>query len=286
MLTSEAAEARENAAAVLSALARSQGGNKKAIVVAEGVPPLIDLLSDASVMTQKHAACALWGLVEGREGSYKELLVELGAVEPLIAMLLLNQLETRGFAAACLSCLCAENSSAKAAVVAAGGAEPLTALAYSPSTWLRAQAVEMLNMLGIPFKEPHSITPVITSPRRGGGSGAVGHPLIAQKALPIRTSKTVDLEIENPIVGALEKGQAAWVVEKLELGPGFFRSLIALEPGGQPKGWVTSGKEGMDFLVTEQALWESDESKPAHLKMKFHFFSFQIASTTGYMGHA
>ena len=110
----------------------------------------------------------------------------------------------------------------------------------------------------------------------------------AVKPLPIRVSKSVDIEIDNPIVGALEKGQQAWVIEKIEIipGSGAYRSLVALEPGGTPKGWVTSGKEGNDFLVTEQALWEADESRPSHLKMKFHFFSFQVAASTGYLGHA
>ena len=47
MLTFEAAEAREYAAAVVSALARTQGGNKKAIYHAGGIRPLTALLSDA-----------------------------------------------------------------------------------------------------------------------------------------------------------------------------------------------------------------------------------------------
>jgi len=46
LLASESAEASEYAAAVLSMLARSQGGPKKAIVQAGGVAPLVALLSD------------------------------------------------------------------------------------------------------------------------------------------------------------------------------------------------------------------------------------------------
>ena len=262
LLKSDAAEARENAAAVLSEIARSQGGNKKAIVVADGVVPMIELLSDGSIQTQKHAACALWGLVEGKEGIYHSQLVELNAVDPLIAMLLSNQPETRGFAAACLSCLCTEDDTARQAVIAGGGAEPLIALAYSPSTWLRCQAVSLLNVLGIPFKEPQILLPPKPSPAasspvgRANGSprGTSGYPLVSTKTLPIRVNKSVDPELDNPVVAVLEKGMQAWVLEKEEIGPSFFRALITLEPGGKAKGWVTSGKEGNDHLVSEQAL--------------------------------
>ena len=61
---------------MLSALARTQGGNKKAIVQAGGIAPLIALLSDPAIDTQKHAACALWGLAEGKEGIYDKQIVE------------------------------------------------------------------------------------------------------------------------------------------------------------------------------------------------------------------
>ena len=176
-LGAEMADAREYAAAVISALSRTQGGNKRAIAKAGGIAPLISLLSDGSIMTQRHAACALWGLAEGREGTFDKQMVEQGAVAPLIAMLMMNHEETRGFAAACLSAVCADPN-AHAAIIAAGGKEPLLALAQSPTAWLRSQATQMLQLLGIPFEQAEDPPPAyINSPRyspRGYAVGAVG----------------------------------------------------------------------------------------------------------------
>ena len=71
MLHSDADEAREKAVAVLSTLARTQGGNKQAIFMAGAINPLIKLLRDPSVSTQKNAASALWSLADGKEGIYE-----------------------------------------------------------------------------------------------------------------------------------------------------------------------------------------------------------------------
>ena len=68
----------------------AQGGHKKLLVKAGGIPPLVALLSDPNTMTQRHAACALWGLADGKEGVYDKQIVEHGAVRPLLAMLLLD----------------------------------------------------------------------------------------------------------------------------------------------------------------------------------------------------
>ena len=65
----------------------------------------MEQLSGASVATQKHAACALWVLSDGKEGVYDKEMVQLGAVPKLVALLELNHEETRGFAAACLAWL-------------------------------------------------------------------------------------------------------------------------------------------------------------------------------------
>ena len=320
LLRAQSAEARENAAAVVSALARSQGGTKKALVSGGSIPPLVELLGDASILTQKHAACGLWGLCEGKEGTYHKDLIDHGAVQPLIELLLLNHPETRGFAAACLSCICVEHEDARRAVLDAGGAQPLTALAYSPSAWLQKQSRDMLQLLGVPFTEPEpGVHPHIEGPAAGGGRlgaagaagvagasaasgasggagggsasapserGATGHPLVATKALPIRRDAAITLEEGgNPILGGLEKGQRAWVVDTIDLGNGLARAKVATALGEPGAGWVTSQKEGVDFLVPETALWEAAAARPLVLKHKFHFFSFQIHHVTGAMGH-
>ena len=77
ILGSRSGEAREQATAVVSALARSQGGNKKAIYIAGGIEPLVSLLKDPKPVTQKHAACALWGLSDGKDGVYDKSMMGL-----------------------------------------------------------------------------------------------------------------------------------------------------------------------------------------------------------------
>ena len=69
-------------------------------------------------------ACALWGLSDGKDGVYDKQIVECGAIQPLISLLIQHHAETRGFAAACLSCPCADKS-AKQAILEAGGAGTL-----------------------------------------------------------------------------------------------------------------------------------------------------------------
>jgi hypothetical protein len=231
-LTSDMADAREYAAAVISAISRTQGGNKKAIYKAGGIGPLIELLSDSSIMTQRHAACALWGLAEGKEGIYDKQMVEQGAVQPLIVMLMMNHEETRGFAAACLSAVCADEA-AHAAIIDAGGTAPLLALAQSPTAWLRTQATQMLQLLGVPFSKSEDLPPgYINSPRysprrspagnhqagkylpsprplpspgRGGGestaavSSAFAPPSMVLRTLPIREGKSIDPSVENKV---------------------------------------------------------------------------------------
>ena len=66
----------------------------------------------------------------------------------LIEMLQNDDQETRGFAAACLLCLC-KDAAARAAILTSGGVEPLRALAYGPPGWLKTQVVERLGLLGI-----------------------------------------------------------------------------------------------------------------------------------------
>ena len=93
-------------------------------------------------------------------------MVDEGAVEPLIEMLLHNNPDTRGFAAACMSCLCADKD-ARRSIIEGGGADPLLTLLYSPNTWLRSQAMDMLRLLGIPFTAPEqgqAVSPRFVSP--------------------------------------------------------------------------------------------------------------------------
>ena len=148
LIGSKQADTREHAAAVLSTLAVQQGKIKKMIVASGGIVPLIALLSDPRVMTQRHAACSLWGLAEGPDGIYDKQIAENNAIQPLLNLLQHNHHETCGFAAACLMCLC-RDPPARQTMIELGAAEPLLDIAHGPANWLRSQAVEMLNLLGI-----------------------------------------------------------------------------------------------------------------------------------------
>ena len=127
VLGSRSPEAREHAAAVLSALARSQGQNKKLIFVAGALEPLITLLDDVRSMTQRHAACCLWALSDGKDGVYDKAIAEGGAIPLLVNMLLEDDTETRGFAAAALLCIC-KDKTAHTAIMDSGGVDALLAL--------------------------------------------------------------------------------------------------------------------------------------------------------------
>ena len=52
-------QAREHAAAVLSTLARGQFANKRAILKATGLPPLIKLLTDDRLQSQQYVIASL-----------------------------------------------------------------------------------------------------------------------------------------------------------------------------------------------------------------------------------
>lgn len=130
----------------------------------------------------------------------------------------------------------------------------------------------MLRALGVAFKEPEAVSPrTLISPRSpgregGGGGFPLSLPLTAQKTLPIRKERHIDPEKENARVGELQRGDTVFVVERVEVVGGTWRALVATEPGGAPKGWVTSSREGSDFLVSDDAA----KSASIQARMKYH----------------
>lgn len=251
VLGSRDAVAREHATAVVSALARSQGGNKKAIYMAGGVRPLVGLLNDSRAVTQKHAACALWGLSDGKDGIYDKQIAETGAIPLLVAMLQYDDPETRGFAAACLLCLC-KDPSAHPSILESGGVEPLQALCYGPATWLRGQVMEMLTLLGIPLPDPDILPthlPAPPSPKSPKG---------VEKGVPADETETGSPHKTRP--SSPGRGEKS---------------------GRQP---LYSARPSARF--TQRDALQSARPLTGTARMKFHFFSFQIHGTTGYMGNA
>ena len=102
---------------------------------------------------------------------------------------------------------------------------------------------------------------------------------VANKGLPIRLQASITLPMaENQQVGALQRGDTVFVLSRQEVSPGTWRARIALDAGSGAKGWVTSSKDGAEFL-------NFDSKQGFQEKFKYHFFSFQVASQTGYLGH-
>jgi hypothetical protein len=243
VLESKESGAREHAAAVISALARSQGGNKKQIFMQGGIPPLIALLQDPKAVTQRHAACALWGLCDGKDGIYDKHIAEGGAISPLINMLNNDDEETRGFAAACLLCVCRDKT-AHSAILQAGAVELLQAFSYGPQTWLRDRVVEMLKLLGAKVPDPDGVPlfaglPLAVGDASGALDGGMVSPAITRRGEPPTT------------VLAMSTGRSQQSTSRTR------RSTARVDPArmAQPQSYAA--------------------------KMQFHVFSFQNQRTTG-----
>jgi len=149
LLRTDSAEAKEPIAALLADLARTGhkgDATKGTLVAAGGIAPLVALLEASSVDAQKHAACALWGLTDG-VSAHQAAATAAGAV-PRLVSLLGNESEAQGFAAAAL-CNLAEDAHARQQLVDAGAVKSLQEISKGPQTWLRTQAVNLLNQLDV-----------------------------------------------------------------------------------------------------------------------------------------
>ena len=100
-------------------------------------------------------------------------------------------------------------------------------------------------------------------------------PLKAIKELPVRKAKEVDPNRENPKVGTLHAGDLAYILERREVVAGIWRALVAVEVGGEPRGWVTAARGGVDFLLPDN----SDRVSISQ-QIKFHFWPHQMKTTT------
>ena len=155
--------------------------------------------------------------------------------------------ETRGFAAACLLCLC-KDPTAHPAILESGGAEPLQALAYGPATWLRGQVVEMLTLLGVPVPDPDS------------------YQLQPSGNMPMLMTAGAEVRAGDESEGASPTGSAR-------------------RPGGSARGSARPhiSARGLSARGPPPPL-PSSRPLTGAAKMRFHFFSFQIHGTTGFKG--
>ena len=175
-------------------------------------------------------------------------MIELGAVVPLMRLLKDNHAETRGFAAACLSCLCREEE-ARVLISEAGGADTLLALAHGPATWLRGQAIEMLSLLGIPVGDPDDYD-ASASPPLYGAPRPYGAP--------------------TPPLNVGDAAERRRVRRAAPLGSP--TSSPAITRRSTP---MTSGANTARTHATS-ASGSSSNGQTFGTKMKFHFFSFQV----------
>jgi hypothetical protein len=118
-----------------------------------------------------------WGLSDGKDGVYDKQIAEAGAIPLLISMLQFDDAETRGFAAACLLCLC-NDVMAHGPILESGGADLLQALSYHQSTWLRGKVVDMLTLLKVPVPNADQPPPqaVIVAREQLASAAAAANP--------------------------------------------------------------------------------------------------------------
>ena len=173
---SDSPETQEAAAHVLADLSCNHVG-AKSITLAGGVHSLVGLLKTGNLNAVKHAACALWGLTSGAPGSAHWPLAEqnlasvtrMGAVPFLINLLRAHgrgdvSHDHLGYAVATLNNL-AQDLSARKAITDASGADVMMPLmAGMANTWLKIQAVEFLQSLGVAVGPESSLaSPVVPS---------------------------------------------------------------------------------------------------------------------------
>jgi len=150
---SDSSDGQDAIAALLSDLARERGSAKASIVSKGGVKHLVNLLDKGSPVAQKHASCAIWGLTS--EPAFQRKVIETGAV-PLLTKLLNAEQKAQGYAAAALNNL-ARDAEARKQLTEGGVVPALNAICEGPETWLRSQAVGILQQLKIEAPQARSI---------------------------------------------------------------------------------------------------------------------------------
>jgi hypothetical protein len=155
----ESPEAQEVAAMVLADLARSSGGCK-AITIAGGVPSLVNVMINGSCEAQKHAVCAIWSLtcesVEHAERNIKAV-TSAGGLPTLVRMVAARD-EALGYAVATLKNL-SQDVQAQKVMQEEGVVDFLKPLIQGPESWIKTQAIAVLQNLGVDFTAHESGAP-------------------------------------------------------------------------------------------------------------------------------
>ena len=155
----ESPEGQEVAAMVLADLARSSGGCKT-ITIAGGVPSLVNVMINGSGEAQKHAVCAIWSLtgeaVEHAERNIKAV-TSAGGLPTLVRMVAARG-ETLGYAVATLKNL-SQDVQAQKVMQEEGVVDFLKPLIQGPESWIKTQAIAVLQNLGVDFTAHESGAP-------------------------------------------------------------------------------------------------------------------------------
>jgi len=139
--------AQQAAAAVLVELARQHDASVLAALSQPGcLSHVVAMLgTERAALSHRHAA-ALLGAVASTDEPQRRALLTAGAVPPLVS-LLSRSADAQGGALAALSAL-ARSTAARRVLLQSNCADPLVTLAYGRVGWLRAQAAELLELLG------------------------------------------------------------------------------------------------------------------------------------------
>ena len=139
--------AQQAAAAVLVELARQHDASVLAALCQPGcLSHVVAMLgTERAALSHRHAA-ALLGAVASTDEPQRRALLTAGAVPPLVS-LLSRSADAQGGALAALSAL-ARSTAARRVLLQSNCADPLVTLAYGRVGWLRAQAAELLELLG------------------------------------------------------------------------------------------------------------------------------------------
>ena len=139
--------AQQAAAAVLVELARQHDASVLAALSQPGcLSHVVAMLgTERAALSHRHAA-ALLGALANTDEPQRRALLTAGAVPPLVS-LLSRSADAQGGALAALSAL-ALSTATRRVLLQSNCADPLVTLAYGRVGWLRAQAAELLELLG------------------------------------------------------------------------------------------------------------------------------------------
>uniref|UniRef100_A0A7S3JVI0 Armadillo repeat-containing domain-containing protein n=1 Tax=Aureoumbra lagunensis TaxID=44058 RepID=A0A7S3JVI0_9STRA len=131
MLNNNGREA-EVAARTLWKISRD-GDNKKAIVHANAIPPLVNLLSSGTANAKEYAAAVLCNLLYYNENNKAAIVHANAIIPPLVNLLSSGTAKAKENAAGVLCYIAFKNENNKAAIVHANAIPPLVTLAKSGS---------------------------------------------------------------------------------------------------------------------------------------------------------